>query len=320
MKKIKIATLWLGDFKESSIFKLIESCSKKDIKIVSPELCDILIFGPYDTNSLKRKFLNFINKKLTVVENTFPNIDLYLLNRKIKPLRIFYSQENYSFPNIQFDFSITSHLGINNETHLRFPLWKDLIDWGHLGITRNTNKFIKRFDNFFKIKELTSPLTDTFLKKQKKICFFTSHLNEPRKSMHSILSKDFIIDGYGAHFNKEIKHHNSEYPNKKETLKNYAFNLCPENSLYPGYYTEKVPEAFLSKSLPISWMDSNVNMDFNEKSFINLLNYSKDNYAEIISLLKEENFLKKFTEEPLLLTEPNLDAEILFIKKILDCI
>ena len=138
--------------------------------------------------------------------------------------------------------------------------------------------------------------------------------------MYNIFSKDFIVDGYGAHFNKQIKHHNNEYPSKKEVLKNYAFNLCPENSLYPGYYTEKVPEAFLSKSLPISWMDNNVNIDFNEKSFINLLNYTKDNYSEIISLLKEDDFLKKFAEEPLIINEPHLTIETKFIKKILDCI
>ena len=138
--------------------------------------------------------------------------------------------------------------------------------------------------------------------------------------MYSHISKDFIIDGYGPYFDKKIKNHNDSKFNKREILKKYAFNLCPENSLFPGYYTEKVPEAFLSKSLPISWMDNNVTFDFNEKSFINLLNYSKDNYLGIISLLKDDNFLKKFTDEPLLLKEPNLENEILFVKKIINCI
>ena len=103
-------------------------------------------------------------------------------------------------------------------------------------------------------------------------------------------------------------------------MTNYAFNLCPENSLFPGYYTEKVPEAFLCKTLPISWMDNNVKFDFNEKSFVNLLNYSKDNYLEIIHLLKDNSFLKKFVNEPLLLKEPNLENEISFVKKIINCI
>ena len=106
--------------------------------------------------------------------------------------------------------------------------------------------------------------------------------------------------------------------NKKNILKNYAFNLCPENSLYPGYYTEKVPEAFLSKSLPITWADSNIKLDFNNKSLINLLDYSKNNFSEIIELLNDDIFLQRFTKEPLLLTEPNLVDEYKFVKKLLD--
>jgi len=320
MNKIRIATLWVDDLRDSLIFKLIKNISNKEIQIVPLKQSDIVIFGPYDTFSLKRRFSNFAKRKFKNIENIFPNIDLYLLSRKIKPIRIFYSHENYPFPKIKYDFAITTHLGISNDKHLRFPLWKELIDWSHFGIKRALSRFIKRFDNYYNIKDLILPQGDTFLKKERKICLFTSHLEEPRKTMYSNFSKDFIVDGYGPHFNKKITHHNNDELSKKEILKKYAFNLCPENSLYPGYYTEKVPEAFLSKSLPLSWMDTNVNCDFNDKSFVNLLHYSKNNYAEIISLLKEENFLKKFTNEPLLLKEPNLDEENSFIKKIISCI
>jgi hypothetical protein len=138
--------------------------------------------------------------------------------------------------------------------------------------------------------------------------------------MYDNFSKNFTVNGYGPYFNKNISHHNFNPLSKKEILKKYAFNLCPENSLYPGYYTEKVPEAFLGQSLPLTWADNNINHDFNEKSFVNLLNYTKDNYLEISELLKDESFLKKFTSEPLLLKEPNLNQEIIFIKKIFDSI
>ena len=191
MKKIKISTLWTPDIKECLIFKLIENISKREIEIVSIEKSDILIFGPYDTDSLKRRLMNFAERKISSIYNIFPNIDLYLLNRKIKPIRIFYSHENFSFPKVKYDFSITSHFGINNDKHLRFPLWKDLINWGHLGITREVNKFIRRFDDFYNIKDMTSPQGDVFLKKERKVCLITSHLEEPRESMYSSISKNF---------------------------------------------------------------------------------------------------------------------------------
>jgi hypothetical protein len=289
---------------------------KKKIEIVAAVKSDFLIFGPFDTNSLKRRFFNIAKRRFNFIENVRPNIDLYLLNRKIKPIRIFFSHENYSFPEVKYDYSITSHFGINEQTHLRFPLWKYLINWDHIGLERKLDAHIKRFDNFYSIKDLTSPQGETFLKKEKKMCILCSHLDEPRKSMIIYFSKKFQIDGFGPYFNKSIKNHNSNPLSKKEILKKYAFNLCPENSLYPGYYTEKVPEAFIGKSLPLTWADENINKDFNKKSFVNLLNYSKDNYLEISNLLKNEEFLKKFATEPLLLKKPNLDKEINFLKKI----
>ena len=168
MNKIKIATLWTGDLKGSLIFKLIENITRKEIQIVPVNESDILFFGPYETNTLKRRFLNIFKKRFTFINDLFPNIDFYLLNRKIKPIRIFYSHENYQFPNIHYDYSITSHLGIDNETHLRFPLWKDLIDWSHLGIKRELSPFIKRYDNYYNIKDLMSPQDEFFLKKERK--------------------------------------------------------------------------------------------------------------------------------------------------------
>jgi hypothetical protein len=44
----------------------------------------------------------------------------------------------------------------------------------------------------------------------------------------------------------------------------------------------------------------------------------QDNYDEICNLLKEQDFLKKFNGQPLLIKEPNLVKETLIVKKILD--
>jgi len=322
MKKIKIASLWNSniDLENLLIVNLIKILSKKDIEFVPIIDCDILIFGPYEQQSIfstvKRRILNKIlnNKK---INQTFPNLDIYFLNRKIKPIRIFFSGENYQFPNVKFDFSISSNLGINRDTHLRYPVWKEYIDWSKEGVTRKLDNFAKRFETYYNIEELITPQEDNFMRKPRNLCIISSHLNEPRKSIYSKFSEEFQVDGYGPSFNQKIKDHHSNPIKKKDILKNYAFNLCPENSLYPGYYTEKIPEAFLGNCLPISWTDNNVDYDFNKKAFINLLDYTKDNFSEIMQLLKDDNYLKRFTNEPLLLKKPNLDKEINFVNKII---
>lgn len=317
MKKLKISTLWCGDISQSVIFSLIKFIAQKDIEFVHPSEAEIIFFGPYDLLSFKRRSYNYFKKRYKIIGKVFPNLDLYLLNRKIKPIRIFFSHENTFSPDIYYDFSITSQFNIHDETHLRFPIWKDLIDWSHLGFVRAPTKFVNRFDNFYNINQLTKPLGNEYIKKKRNICIFSTHLKEPRKSMRYFFSKNFRVDGYGPYFDTNIENHNSSIFSKKSILQQYAFNLCPENSLYPGYYTEKVPEAFLGKSLPLTWADPNIKLDFNENSFINLFHYFHDDYYKISNLLKDEIFLKKFTYEPLLLSKPNLDLEYKFIEKVL---
>ena len=50
-------------------------------------------------------------------------------------------------------------------------------------------------------------------------------------------------------------------------MKDFAFNLCPHQLLYPGFYDEKVP-TFFSNCLPITWADKNIDIDFNPRLLI----------------------------------------------------
>ena len=323
MKKIKIASLWNAtvNLKTSLIINLIKVISNRDVEFVDVKNCDILIFGPYEQQSVisiaKRRLVNKILKNQNL-RNNYPNLDIYLLKRNYSPIKIFLSFENYKFPDVKYDFAITSCMGIVDEKHLRLPLWKETIDWSNDGVEREVDAFAKRYGGYYNIDELIKPNKISFMNKKREMCMITSHLNEPRNSIFKKFSQRFKVDGYGPYFNKNIKDHYSNPIIKIDILKNYAFNLCPENSLYPGYYTEKIPEAFLGGCLPISWADQNIKYDFNTNSFINLLDYTNNNYGEIIEQLNDDLFLKKFTNEPLLLKKPNLENEIKFVKKIIN--
>ncbi len=62
--------------------------------------------------------------------------------------------------------------------------------------------------------------------------------------------------------------------NKIEWLKSYKFNICFENSSYPGYLTEKLFEAFAAGCIPIYWGDTSLRvgqdniLDSKESSYI----------------------------------------------------
>ena len=54
----------------------------------------------------------------------------------------------------------------------------------------------------------------------------------------------------------------------------FAFNVAMENTVAPGYITEKIGNAFNSGSIPIYWGASEINDFFNPTSFINVANYA----------------------------------------------
>ena len=61
------------------------------------------------------------------------------------------------------------------------------------------------------------------------------------------------------------------------------------NSIYPGYYDERVIDAFYFDSLPITWSDKNIAVDFNPNALINLNDYLY-NFEKLVDDLKNENF------------------------------
>ena len=89
MKKIKVSFLWTYDVKNSTFFKLFEKLSEAKIEFTKPDNCDLLILGSYDNNSIKRRFLNYIKKKVKNSSLIFPNLETYSFNLKIKPVKLF---------------------------------------------------------------------------------------------------------------------------------------------------------------------------------------------------------------------------------------
>jgi hypothetical protein len=326
MKKIKISLSNvfpdtkenLEVFKSGLVYLIITQVLGKDIQITSKGNSDLHFFGPYNEKTLFNRLLKKSSEKLKNLNIiSFENSEL--LKNKTKPISIFCGHE-MTMAEKKYDYAITNHYGLFRKTNCRLPFWKELINWSHIGIRRSKNKFVERFGGFYNISDLMSPLGDSFLKRKKKICLITSHLLPPRNMIYDIFRKNFTLDGYGSYFDKTIKNHNLSEFSKKSILSNYAFNLCPENDLVPGCYSEKIPEAFLAGSLPLGYADHNINLEFNKNAFVNLIDYIADDFLGICELLKDDIFLKKFTYEPLLLKEPNLENEIKFIKKIIDSI
>lgn len=304
--QIKLATYGQYDSYESSFLPLLIQSLGYKIHWTSVGQCDLLIKGSFKSIKPRFKWLpRSMRKSADQLSNT--------LFRGISPLILFHTSENIRNDEFKADYFLSFDMP-QSKNQFRLPFWMEFLDWSHEGLVGNTNP---RFGRLLSINELSSPLGDSFLSREKRAALFSSHLRSPRQEIYESLSAVIPVDGMGPNFNHSIVDHNQSGFTKESILKRYAFNLCPENGLYPGYYTEKIPEAFAAGSLPISWADSNVQMDFNSQAFINLEPYAHERFRTPLSRLLDTKYLKTFCDQPLLLREPTLEPLKEFMNEIL---
>ena len=109
-----------------------------------------------------------------------------------------------------------------------------------------------------------------------------------RNELFHELSKYKQVDSGGPLFNNvggpiDQDGFNS-HVTKTNFIKKRKFHLAYENSMFPGYVTEKILHGFLGESIPIYWGSPCVEMDFNPNAFINRHRFR--NREEMINYIK----------------------------------
>lgn len=302
---MKIAILHqFKDFKSTVFFKLLAQELSGTIQLSSPKNADLIIYGPFGRNL--KTIGPFVKRRASVGPIKIPG-------RRFQPINIFHTIENERHNNL-YDFSVSYDYTDNPQKNFRFPYWMESIDWSHEGVIRPKPL---RLSRYFRVEELQKPLTDNFLSRKWRCAAFFGQIREPRAQLLTALKKVLPVDGFGKGFDNSIKNSQSSGIDKDIVLRQYAFNLCPENSLYPGYYTEKILESFGSGSIPLTWADSNIKSDFNPNSFINLHNYAGECYSKIGEVLASSDALAKIANEPLLQFTPTIEGLRHFIRNII---
>ena len=107
------------------------------------------------------------------------------------------------------------------------------------------------------------------------------------------------VHGYG----KPFGNWNYGESKKYETLSNYKFSVCVENSISPtkGYYTEKLFHAKTAGTIPIYWSDDKCEHDFNKECFLNLNDYENIEHLveDVIKIDKDEELYQEIFNQPL---------------------
>jgi hypothetical protein len=314
MRCVRIATIGTPNDYRSSLFPIIAQSAGYSIDWTTPHKADLVIYGPF-ANPNPKPFRWAPRALRPRIALTRDYLSRAIGQRKTAPLRLFHSAENTRHDFCDADYAISFDLNVHSSTHFRLPYWMEMLDWSHEGITGNLNH---RYGPLMTISRLTSPLGNRFFRKKQECVLLSSHFREPRKTLFDAVSKVIAVTGVGAHFNQSIKNHHSSGFLKHTLLQDFAFNLCPENGMYPGYYTEKIPEAFFADCLPITWVDDNVRVDFNPEAFINLAPMAYCDFAPLAELLESPQKLSKYASQPLLLHCPSILPFRDFVKRMFD--
>ena len=299
MRKLKIATICqYQGYEKDFIYRLIRSLYGDRIECVSPRCCDLLIAGPF-----RHKFFGWKLKFPAAFKMT-------MAGRKNLPRVLYQTGENMRWNAIPCDYSISFDLGVTNVHHCRFPLWMAMFDWRHEGIETNGEE---RLGPPIPIEQLMRPLGSQSARMFKAI-LISSHQREPRATLLEATKQIMEVECYGSAFPEST----GKKFLKLDVCRDKMFALCPENSMAPGYYTEKIPDAFAAGCIPITWCDQNVSHDFNPNAIINMASFASTGYVEGLREMVQPQSLNRILNEPLLLKRPSLDNMKSFLEKMID--
>lgn len=246
-------------------------------------------------NHHNNKFVNALKAKFNVEvlssdSNESPDLLFYskmgVTHYKYNDcIKIYYTGEN-DVPNFnECDYAMSFHEIDFDHRHIRYPLYQLYEDEYELAMNRN---------NIADDIALNRPFC-SFLMRQH------TNNNVMRVKIVEALEAYKPI-AYGGIWKNNV---GGPVPEKIPFISGYKFNLALENSVIPGYVTEKLIEPFAASTVPIYWGAPNVMNDFNPDSFINVSDYnSLDSFVRAVKDI--DNDPKKYME---ILNTPALIAD-----------
>lgn len=217
---------------------------------------------------------------------------------------IFFTGENERPPLGDWDCYLSFDLNSYGGKNAYLPLWwitsSDLI-------RPTVSPYLGRsitLDEMLKPREVN-------YKKRKKFCVaFIGKAYPFRMQAIAALSAIGKVDVYGGIARNSEKKAASE---KYETSQKYKFVFAFENDLFPGYVTEKAPEAWATGAVPLYWGSDPAGY-LNQKAMINLSNFDNlDSFVDQVAKVSEsQKSWESIASKPILTKKPNLD-EVIYV-------
>lgn len=224
-----------------------------------------------------------------VIYSIFGNKHLNIDRTKTK--KLFFTGENVPPDLKNSDFCFSFDTNNYDEKNIRMPLWYHYIDWFEKGSYEGEPEQYLIHPSDFNKKWFKIPKT-------KNCCSVFSNPVPERFKMVEALSKYLDVNLYGKLFENNI---GNGIIDKYKIISNYKVNICFENSIGPGYVTEKLLHARTAGNLALYYGTEDVSKDFNKNGFIHVNNFfSFEECAKHVqTILSDEKKYNQIINEPI---------------------
>jgi hypothetical protein len=221
--------------------------------------------------------------------------------------------ENIRPSYVGYDYSLSFDHDDYGGRNFRLPLWYSRLAWpGFEQKPRRDNMHNHGYEQLIDIKSLMRGRKLDMASKDKFCALIANNPEGLRINLFNSISQYKQVDGYGNMFGNPLR------KSKFAVLPEYKFCLCPENSVYDGYITEKLLDAYAGCTIPIYSGTGTVGKDFNDNAFLNY-QWWKDMVGFVGYIEELDNDFEQYKlryEQPLLDYEPSLDGAIQFVRSI----
>lgn len=223
---------------------------------------------------------------------------------------IYFTGENERPPQGRWDAYLSFDVHSYNSRNSYLPLWwvtsSDIL-------VPTVSPYLGRA---ITIDTMMSPRTANFNSRTKFCAAFIGKAYPFRMQSIAALSKIDKVDVFGAIARNTRKTRAEE---KFEISQDYKFVYAFENDYFPGYVTEKLPEAWATGAIPLYW-GSDITNSFNREAFINAADFQTlEDFVEFVGQVsRDEAKWKNIAEQPLLIKRPSIDNVISNLSRILE--
>lgn len=284
MKKLCVINFWEGAFDGDFLEYFFGACCDGITYTDNPHEADLVVTSVFGN------------------VHTDPKKTIAFIGENIRPSYVGYDHS------LSFDFD--SYGGRNH----RLPLWYARLAWpDFVQRPRKQNVHNHGYEPLIPIAPLTQPRKLDWQEKTEFCAMIAGNPEGLRVNLYNSISRYKPVHGYGNMFNRALRQ------SKFDVLKNYKFCLCPENSVYDGYVTEKLLDAYAGGTIPIYSGTMSVDCDFHEGAYLNYMN-TKDMewFVTTIQAIDEsKEIYEDMYNRPLLWEPPSLDNAIAFVRNII---